>query len=105
MSLHSCIYEGRVEHLRRTPVEHGFGYRVFMLYLDLEELPALFRNRWFWSTDRPNFAWFRRADHFGPPRQPLAESVRDLVEARTGRRPAGPIRLLTHLRYLGFVMN
>jgi DUF1365 family protein len=31
--------------------------------------------------------------------------VRDVVEARTGRRPGGPIRLLTHLRYAGYGMN
>ena len=28
--------------------------------------------------------------------------MRDLVESKTGRRPAGPIRLLTHLRYFGY---
>jgi hypothetical protein len=31
--------------------------------------------------------------------------VRDLVEARTGFRPAGPVRLLTHPRYAGYVFN
>ena len=31
--------------------------------------------------------------------------MRRLVEARTGRRPEGPIRLLTHLRYFGYCMN
>ncbi len=31
--------------------------------------------------------------------------MRDLVERETGARPAGPIRLLTHLRYFGWVMN
>jgi DUF1365 family protein len=36
---------------------------------------------------------------------PLAESVRDLVARETGRRPVGPIRLLTHLRYFGHVFN
>ncbi len=36
---------------------------------------------------------------------PLDVAVRDLVEGKTGRRPAGPIRLLTHLRYFGYCMN
>jgi DUF1365 family protein len=35
----------------------------------------------------------------------LAEDVRDLVETQTGRRPAGKIFLLTHLRYFGYVFN
>ena len=49
----SCIYEGRVRHTRRTPAEHSFDYRLFLMYLDLEELPRLFDKRWFWSTSRP----------------------------------------------------
>ena len=36
---------------------------------------------------------------------PLDVSVRDLVQRETGCRPAGPIRLLTHLRYFGYVFN
>lgn len=105
MSLHSCLYEGNVCHRRRLPVRHEFRYRLFMLYLDLDELPTLFNQRWLWSASRPNLAWFRRADHLGPAEQPLDNAVRDLVAARTGTRPAGPIRLLTHLRYFGYFMN
>jgi uncharacterized protein len=76
-----------------------------LMYVDLDELPTLFRRRWLWSTDRLNLAWFRRSDHLGPASQPLADSVRDLVAAHTGHRPTGPIRLLTHFRYFGFAMN
>ena len=31
--------------------------------------------------------------------------MREFVRSRLGFRPAGPIRLLTHFRYLGFQMN
>ena len=31
--------------------------------------------------------------------------MRDLVESCIGRRPRGPVRLLTHLRYLGYGFN
>ena len=78
---------------------------MFMMYLDLAEIPRLFRGRWLWSSRRAALARFRREDHFGDPAVPLDESVRDLVLRETGRRPAGPIRLLTHLRYFGFVFN
>ena len=76
-----------------------------MMYLDLNELPTLFRSRWFWSNERFNVATFRRRDHFGDPAVSLDETVRTLVESRTGRRPTGPIRLLTHLRYFGYCFN
>jgi DUF1365 family protein len=103
--MESCLYEGRVRHRRRRPVEHAFEFPLFMLYLDLDELSEVFRGRWLWSARRPALAWFRRRDHLGDPQRPLADCVRDLVEQRTGRRPLGPIRLLTHLRYAGYVMN
>lgn len=92
-------------HRRLAPRGHGFQYRLFMLYLDLGELPALFDRHWLWSARRPALAWFRRADHLGDPDVALAESVRRLVAERHGVRPAGPIRLLTHLRYFGYGMN
>lgn len=105
MTLQSCLYEGVVRHCRSAPVRHEFRYRLFLTYLDLAELPKLFDSSWLWSARGPNLAWFRRADHFGPANQSLDEAVRDLVEARLGWRPAGPIRLLTNLRYFGIQMN
>ncbi len=76
-----------------------------MMYLDLDELDGLFRKRWLWSARRPAPARFRRKDHLGDPGVPLDQAVRDLVQERTGSRPQGPIRILTHLRYFGIGMN
>jgi DUF1365 family protein len=78
---------------------------MFMMYLDLAELPQLFRGRWFWSVRRTALARFRRSDHLGNPAVPLDEEVRQLVFHETGQRPSGPIRLLTHLSYFGYVFN
>jgi len=103
--MESCIYEGQVRHTRTTPVLHRFCYRVFMMYLDLDELPELFENRWLWSSRRVAIARFRRSDHLGPASQPLSDSVRDLVQRETGRRPTGRIRLLTNMRYFGHGFN
>ena len=103
--MESCIYVGQVRHGRRRPVRHAFRYRVFMMYLDLDELPSIFARRWFWSARRPALARFRREHHLGPPDQPLKQSVLDLVERETGRRPKGPVRLLTNLSYFGYCFN
>ena len=75
------------------------------MYLDLDELPGLFRRRWLWSSERANLVWFRRADYLGPPDRPLREAVLDRVEEELGRRPDGPVRVLTHLRTFGYVFN
>lgn len=103
--MHSAIYFGQVRHRRMAPVEHAFSYRMFLLYLDLDELPGLFDGHWLWSARGSAPARFRREDHLGDPHRPLADCVRDLVEQRTEKRPRGPIRLLTHLRYFGYVFN
>lgn len=76
-----------------------------MFYLDLDELDAVFGARWLWSHRHPAFGWMRRADHLGDPERPLDVSVRDAVEHQTGRRPTGPIRMLTQLRIAGYVIN
>jgi DUF1365 family protein len=103
--LASAVYEGWVRHRRVQPRAHEFRYRMFQLYLDLDELPSLFDGRWLWSLDRANLAQVRRRDGYGDPALPLAEAVRARVMQETGRRPTGPIRLLTHGRYFGLTMN
>jgi hypothetical protein len=101
----SALYTGWIRHRRFGPARNAFRYRLFMSYIDLAELPGLFDGRWFWSARRPALAWFQRTDFLGPPDKPLDVAVRDLVAERTGRRPAGPIRLLTHLRFFGYSFN
>lgn len=109
--MNSRIYQGTVWHRRALPRRHAFRYRLYMLYLDLAELPALFDGYRLWSArdQVPAPAWFRAADHLGlaAGAEPAAldDAVRRLVAARTGRRPDGPIRLLTQLRCLGYCMN
>lgn len=103
--MQSCLYEGWVRHRRYAPRRHAFRYPLFMLWLDLAELDRVFAGRWLWSARRPNLAWFRRADHLGDPALPLDEAVRAEVQRQTGRRPTGPIRLLTHPRYFGYGFN
>jgi uncharacterized protein len=103
--LHSALYTGWVSHRRRSPRRHAFRYPLFMVWLDLAELDRVFRGRWLWGIERRAVASFRRADHMGDPGTALDRWVRDLVEGETGRRPDGPIRLLTHLRYFGYCFN
>lgn len=103
--LNSAIYTGTVLHHRLQPKVHRFKYPLFMLYLDLEELPTLFNKMRLWSYQTPNLAWFKRSDYFGDASQPLDTCIRDLVEHSTQSRPLGRICLLTHLRYWGLCFN
>jgi uncharacterized protein len=101
----SCIYEGWVRHRRHGGKAHQLRAKLFMLYLDLDELPALFDGYRLASARGRAPVEFRRADYLGDPRRALADEIRELVAARTGARPAGPIRLLTGPRSFGHSFN
>jgi len=100
--MHSRIYAGQVRHRRYRPAPHAFEYDLFMLYIDLDELPTLFRRRWLWSARRMAVARFRREDHLGDKSVDLGRAVKQLVRDETGISLNGPIRLLTNLRYFGY---
>lgn len=104
-AMKSCIYEGTIRHRRFAPVINQFQYPIFLVYLDLSELDRAFDAHPRWSNERFNIATFRRCDHVGDPRMPLDKAVREVVERKTGDRPGGPIRILTHLRYFGYCFN
>ena len=101
----SALYTGYVAHQRFAPKPHGFTYQVFMVYLDLDELPKLFEQARFWSYQKPNLAWFKRSDYYGDPAVPLKEAILKLVTQATGLTPSGPVRLLTNMRYFGYCFN
>lgn len=101
----SCIYTGNVRHSRFEPKRNIFTYKIFMLYLDLDEVDYVFKPFWLWSASLPNLAWFRRKDHLGIPTKALGDCVRELVHRKTGSRPEGPIKLLTNLRYFLYRSN
>src|SRR5690242_18602267 len=101
----SALYIGHLQHRRHLPKANHFRYRIFMLLIDLDELPTLFDRFWLWSSRHPALAWFRRKDYLGDAKQSLSDAVRDKVMQHTGIRPRGPIRLLTHLRYFGHNFN
>jgi DUF1365 family protein len=75
-----------------------------MVYADLAEIEDVFSGS-LWSARGRALARFLRADHLGDSAVPLDECVRDLVASKIGFRPRGPIRLLTHFRYAGVLMN
>jgi len=101
----SAAYEGWVRHRRFEPVEHEFRYPLFLMYLDLAELPEVLDPYPFFSARRRALARFRRQDFMGDPARPLDECARSAVASVTGARPTGPVRLLAGLRCFGHSFN
>jgi uncharacterized protein len=103
--MNSKIYFGRVQHRRFSPKQHQFSYGLFMLYLDLDELPNLFQQFWLWSKEKPNVASFFNRDYLCDSNGDIRGGVEEQVKKHTGVSPQGPIRMLTHLRYAGHSFN
>jgi DUF1365 family protein len=100
----SAVYSGSVTHARRGAHAHAFRYGLYMLYLDLAELPGLLARHGPLRGGRFGLLSFERSDYLRGAAD-LAEEARRRVEAALGFRPAGPVRLLTHVRSLGYAFN
>ena len=103
--MHSAIYQGYLRHRRFTPHVHKFSYRVFMMYLDLDELDQVLEKSPFWSRRAWRPARFERADFHGDPALSLKQAIRARIHDETGHWHDGPVRMLANLRYFGFIIN
>ena len=99
------LYVGTLRHRRHAPVAHQFTYRLFMVLLDIDRIPEAMSvsrltayNRWSWAA-------FHECDHIADPARSLRERVRASADAAGVSLCDGPIHLLTHLRYAGYVFN
>jgi len=99
------LYEGWVRHRRSADVTHEFRYKIALAYLDVDDLPQAIAFAPLASAERRALLRLRRDDLLGDPDIPLGDAVRDHVAARTGQRPAGPVRVLTALRSFGLGFN
>ncbi len=101
----SALYVGQVAHTRLKPKHHALRYRIFMLLLDLDELPDLAtRLRWF-SLGRFNLTSFHARDHGDGSDAPLRTQIERHLDAAGLSIEGGPIRLLCLPRVLGYVFN
>lgn len=101
----SRIYFGQVSHCRVRTAVHRFAYRVFSLYLDLDELPEASRRLWLLSHNRWNILTFLDRDHGPRDGTPLRGWIeRQMQDAGFGGS-LGPIRILCFPRLLGYVFN
>ncbi|MDX6748280.1 DUF1365 domain-containing protein [Geminicoccaceae bacterium 1502E] len=105
MTLRSCLYRGTVMHHRLRPVPHRFTYRVFSLFLDLDEVAELDRRLRLLSFERFNVASFMARDHGPRDGSPLRPWVLERLAEHGIRVTAPRIQLLCFPRLLGYVFN
>lgn len=104
MTQASGLYAGVVSHTRLRPRRHALRYRIFMLLLDLDELPALDRGLKLFSVGRFNLTSFNPRRHGDGSATPLKAQVEAQLQA-AGIAHGGPVRLLAMPRILGGGFN
>jgi uncharacterized protein len=123
----SCVYECSILHARFYPRAHRFSYRIFLLTLDLDELPVLAQQLRILRFERPGLLSFRQRDYFPvhtpihnptaptsppdavaptPPLAPLKNRVLGYLSDQGIHCPPGTrIRLVTLPRVFGYQFN
>jgi len=101
----SGLYTGTLRHRRFEPRRHEFHYKLFLAFLDIDQIPELMEATPWTSYNRFHWASYQENDHFGDPRMALRERVTRDASVQGIILTGGPIFLLTHLRYLGYCFN
>lgn len=98
-------------HHRLAPKKHSFWYRVYMFYIDLDEIDLLAKRlRWF-SRNRFNLFSIRDKEHLQLPREnpDHSKNIRQHIEAYLKENGVDgtqlQIKLLTNLNVLGYNFN
>jgi DUF1365 family protein len=104
--LKSALYECTVMHHRFAPKVHHFSYRVFYLWMDLNELDVLDDQLWCFSRNRWNLFSFFDEDHLDlGAGNTKANVLRWIEQQGLDITPIRRVRLLAFPRVLGHVFN
>lgn len=85
--MNSSLYSCRVMHHRLAPKKHSFGYRVYLFYLDIEELPMLAKKLSWLSVNRFNLFNFRDKDHLHLPEESADRHQEPEVQKMRAQHP------------------
>lgn len=105
MKLTSSLYAGEVVHRRVRPVQHALRYRVYNLFVDVDELHHIHERVRCLSYNRANLFSIRDRDHGPGDGTPIAEHAWRLTRRAETSNPVQRLFMLTYPRVLGYVFN
>ena len=101
----AALYNMRVMHRRHVAPLYRFVYRVFYLWVDIDDVAAATRGRRLFSHNRWNLLSFFDRDHGDEDDAPLRPWVEAVLRRHGIDTGGGAIRLLCLPRVFGFVFN
>ncbi|RJG48136.1 DUF1365 domain-containing protein [Motilimonas pumila] len=101
----SCIYTGVVRHRRFAVAKHEFSYKMFLLALDLDELPALQQaSRWF-KVNRFAPLSFRCSDYLTGKASLTRQDIWEKVSQLGGAPLDGKVIFIGQMRCFGIYFS
>ena len=100
-----ALYDARTVHIRSTPFERRFSYRVAQVYLDVDRIGAETRGNPLFAYNRPGLFAFYDRDHGDRSGAPLRAWAERLFAGAGITLENGTVRLLCFPRVLGYVFN
>ena len=101
----SCLYVGSVIHKRFKPREHFFKYKVFSLYLNLDEIDEVQKKIPFFSYNKFNLISFYDKDHGERDGSSLKLWVKKKLNEVGIANEIKSVNLLCYPRIFGYVFN
>ncbi len=92
-------------HRRLAPKPHEFVYRIFMFWLDLDELDRVAERVPIFGVEESNLYTLRESDHYSLEGRGLRETVEEFLRRSGETREPRSIRMLTLPRVAGYVFN
>ncbi len=105
MGINSCLYDVDIWHSRQSPKKYSFDHKIFMFYLDLDELPLLAQVSWMLGYNRHRIYNFRDEDHILSSGTTAKCSVVAYAKTKGVSGEIAKVKLLTNLRTFGYVFN
>jgi len=105
MVKNSCIYIGNVVHKRFKPKKHFFKYRVFSIFLDLDEINELEKEISFFSYNKFNILSFFDKDHGNRDGSSIKDWIIQVLQKKNISTKNIKIKILCYPRIFGYVFN
>lgn len=105
MGLNSCLYEVNLWHQRNKPKHYEFRHKIFMFYLDLDQVCDLSKISSLIGYNQPRVYSFQEDDHILSLGRTCKESVLNYVRQQGLTTPVSKVHLLTNLRTFGYNFN
>lgn len=101
----SALYIGKVFHQRFVPKKHAFDYRIFLFWLNLDEIATVERNVKGFSTRPWSLVRFKREDYLGNPKTALKTAVLERMSELANKRLEGKVFMLGQARMFGMYFS